>query len=265
MGRDRDQHIVIVGGGTAGWMAAAALARLTSARVTLVESDAIGTVGVGEATIPQIRLFNRGLGIDEAEFLRETKATFKLGIEFDGWLREGEAYMHAFGTIGHGAGLLPFHQYWLRARAEGKAAPLGRYSLNERAARALKMQMWPAKPGQPVPDMPWAYHFDASLYAAYLRRHAEHHGATRIEGKVGAVERDNQTGDIASITLESGETIAGDFFIDCTGFRALLIEQELGAGFEDWSQWLPCNRAVAVPCATKGDFTPYTRATARRA
>jgi len=265
VGRDRDQHIVIVGGGTAGWMAAAALARLTSASVTLVESDAIGTVGVGEATIPQIRLFNRGLGIDEAEFLRETKATFKLGIEFDGWRREGEAYMHAFGTIGHGAGLLPFHQYWLRARAEGKAEPLGRYSLNERAARALKMQMWPAKPGQPVPDMPWAYHFDAALYAAYLRRHAEHHGATRIEGTVGAVDRDGESGDIASITLESGEKVAGDFFIDCTGFRALLIEQELGAGFEDWSHWLPCNRAVAVPCATKGDFTPYTRATARRA
>lgn len=246
-------------------MAAAALSRMTPCKVTLVESDAIASVGVGEATIPQIRLFNRGLGLDEAEFLRETKGTFKLGIEFDGWLREGEAYMHAFGNIGHGAGLLPFHHYWLRARAEGHAKELSTYSLNERAARALKMQMWQPQEGQPVPDMPWAYHFDAGLYAKYLRRFAETHGAIRVEGVVRSVERNGESGDIASVGLEDGQQIRGDFFLDCTGFHALLIEQELKAGFEDWSEWLPCDRAVAVPCSTHGDFTPYTRAIARQA
>ena len=270
MGREEPLQIVIVGGGTAGWMAAAALARLTPNPVTLVESDAIGTVGVGEATIPQIRLFNQALGIDEAEFLRETKATFKLGIEFAGWgpkddRGEPTSYMHAFGTIGHGAGLLPFHQYWLRARAAGKARPLDQYSLNERAGRALKMQMWQGEQGQSVPDMPWAYHFDASLYAAFLRRIAEARGAKRVEGRVASVERDSESGNIAAVGLADGRRIAGDFFIDCTGFRALLIEHELDAGFTDWSHWLPCDRAVAVPCSAHGDFTPYTRATAHDA
>lgn len=269
MGRVKDQHTVIVGGGTAGWMAAAALARLTSRKVTLIESDAIGTVGVGEATIPQIRLFNRALGIDEAEFLRETKASFKLAIEFVGWgapTADGsDGYMHAFGNIGRGAGLLPFHHYWLRAQAEGIGGPLSTYSLNERAARAHKMQIGQAAPGRPAPDMPWAYHFDASLYAAYLRRISEQHGATRIEGRVSSVERDAPTGAIAAVVLDDGQRISGDFFIDCSGFRALLIGQELASGFEDWSHWLPCDRAVAVPCSTHGDFTPYTRATAREA
>ncbi|MEL7681711.1 tryptophan halogenase family protein [Citromicrobium bathyomarinum] len=257
--------IVIVGGGTAGWMAAAALARLTPCAVTLVESEAIGTVGVGEATIPQIRLFNQALGIDEAEFLRETKATFKLGIEFAGWSRAGASYMHAFGEIGAGAGLLPFHQLWLRGRELGMAKDLATYSLNERAARALKMQMWRGDAGQSAPDMPWAYHFDASLYAAYLRRLAEARGAARIEGKVASVERNGASGDIAAVALEDGRRIAGDFFIDCSGFRSLLLGQELATPLADWSHWLPCDRAVAVPCATKGEFTPYTRSTAHSA
>ena len=257
-------HFVVVGGGTAGWMVAAALARLTPCAVTLVESESIGTVGVGEATIPQIRLFNQALGIDEADFLRETKGTFKLGIEFAGWSGEGSRYMHAFGALGQAAGLLPFHHYWLRARAAGEAKALDRYSLNEAAARALKMQMWRQAPGRPAPDMPWAYHFDASLYAAYLRRFAEAHGAVRTEGIVAGIERDDHQR-IASVTLEDGTRLAGDFFIDCTGFRALLSEGELQAGFEDWSHWLPCDRAVAAPCTTRGDFTPYTRSTAHRA
>ena len=257
--------IVIAGGGTAGWMAAAALARLTPCRIVLVESEAIGTVGVGEATIPQIRLFNRGLGIDEAEFLRETRATFKLGIEFDGWRRPGESYMHAFGHVGQGDGLLPFHQLWLRGRQDGVAKDLGAYSLNESAARALRMQKWPGRAGQNVPDMPWAYHFDAALYAAYLRRFAEAHGASRIEGRIDRVERAGESGDIAAIVLADGQRIAGDFFVDCTGFRALLIGEELGVELEDWQHWLPCDRAVALPCKTKGDFTPYTRASAHRA
>jgi tryptophan halogenase len=258
-------NIVIVGGGTAGWMTAAALARFTQASVTLVESDAIGTVGVGEATIPQIRLFNAGLGIDEAEFLRETRGSFKLGIEFAGWAGEGRSYMHAFGNVGQPHGLLPFHHYWLRARAAGKAKELAAYSLNETAARRNAMQIWRAEPGQPAPDMPWAYHFDAGLYAAYLRRYAEARGVTRIEGLVGEVIRDGESGDIASIILDDGETVTGDFFIDCTGFRSLLLGEAMGSAFLDWTHWLPCDRAIAVPCATKGDFTPYTKSTARKA
>ncbi len=257
------QHIVIVGGGTAGWMAAAALSRFTDRTITLIESDAIGTVGVGEATIPQIRLFNAGLGIDEAEFLRETRGSFKLGIEFAGWAGEGRSYMHAFGNIGHPSGLLPFHHYWLRAKAENKAGPLENYSLNELAARALKMQMWRPDPEHSKPEMPWAYHFDAGLYAAYLRRYSEARGVTRIEGMVAKVTRDD-TG-IAAIILQDGQAIEGEFFIDCTGFRSLLLGDALETPFEDWTHWLPCDRAVAVPCATKGDFTPYTKAIAREA
>ncbi|MXP31907.1 tryptophan halogenase [Erythrobacter jejuensis] len=246
-------------------MAAATLARFAHRKVVLVESEEIGTVGVGEATIPQIRLFNAALGLDEAEFLRETKGTFKLAIEFADWSGEGSSYLHAFGTVGHGAGVLPFQHYWLRARAAGTAGPLSDYCLNDIAARAGKMGMWRAEPGKPAPDLPWAYHFDAGLYAAYLRRYAEARGVTRIEGKIAAVERDDASGDIAALKLENGERVSGGFFIDCTGFRALLIEQTLGAGFDDWSHWLPCDRAVAVPCEAKGDFTPYTRSTARKA
>ncbi len=260
------RSFVIVGGGTAGWMAAAALARFTNgAQITLVESDNIGTVGVGEATIPQIRLFNAGLGIDEAEFLRETKATFKLGIEFAGWSGDGSRYMHAFGNVGQGAGLLPFHQYWVRAKAFGIAGELGQYSLNEAAARAGKMQMWRPARGEQAPDMPWAYHFDAGLYAAYLRRYSEAHGVTRIEGIVSRAERSAQDGAIAAVVLDDGTPISGDFFIDCSGFRALLIGGALSCALDDWSHWLPCDRAVTAACAPIGEFTPYTRSTASRA
>ncbi|UIP06238.1 tryptophan 7-halogenase [Erythrobacter sp. SDW2] len=257
--------IVIAGGGTAGWMAAATLGRFSGRKVVLVESDTIGTVGVGEATIPQIRLFNAALGIDEAEFLRETRGTFKLAIEFAGWSGEGDSYLHAFGNVGHGAGLLPFHHYWLRAKAVGHAKPLSDYCLNDGAARAGKMQIWQAQPGQPVPDMPWAYHFDASLYAAYLRRHAEAHGVERVEGIIASVERDGRNGDITALLLDGDRRIEGSFFIDCTGFRSLLLGETLGEEFDDWSHWLPCDRAVAVPCEAKGEFTPYTRSTARQA
>ena len=252
--------IAIAGGGTAGWMAAAALSKLTGCTVTLVESDAIGAVGVGEATIPQIRLFNRSLGIDEGEFLRETKGTFKLGIEFAGWRKPGESYMHAFGNLGRGAGLLPFHQLWLRGRSLGIASDLAAYSLNEKAARAGRIQMWPAGQG---PDMPWAYHFDASLYAAFLRRFAEALGAVRVEGRISSVERAGESGDIQALALESGERIEADFFLDCTGFRALL--SGASAGFEDWSCWLPCDRAVALPSSGDGEPMPFTRATAHKA
>ena len=259
------QQIVIAGGGTAGWMSAAALARFLppGSRVTLVESDAIGTVGVGEATIPQIHLFNAALGLDEADFLRETRGSFKLGIEFAGWLRKGHSYMHAFGDIGRGAGLLPFQHYWLRAKGLGLAKPLQRYSLNELAARTMRMQRGRAEQGGP--EMPYAYHFDAGLYAAYLRRYAEARGVVRHEGTIAAVERDGATGDIAALLLDGERRIEGTFFIDCTGFRALLVEEEMAAGFEDWSHWLPCDRAMAAPCEGGGDFTPYTRSAAHSA
>ncbi len=261
---DRLQSIVILGGGTAGWMTAAALARLAPhLAVTLVESEAIGTVGVGEATIPQIHLFNGALGLDEAEFFRETKASFKLGIEFAGWTREGDSYMHAFGAIGRAAGLLPFQHHWLRAKQLGFAKPLIRYSANELAARTMRVQHGRATPQ--TPELPYAYHFDAALYAAFLRRYAEARGVKRIEGKVASVERDGESGDIAALVLEGERRVAGDFFIDCSGFRGLLIEGELTAGYQDWTRWLPCDRALAVPCASGGDFTPYTRSTARAA
>ncbi len=258
-------QILIVGGGTAGWMTAAALARFapSGSKLGLVESDAIGTVGVGEATIPQIHLFNGALGLDEAEFVRETKASFKLGIEFDGWQREGASYMHAFGNIGRGAGMLPFQHYWLRARQLGFAKPLQRYSLNELAARTMRMQH--GRRTEKSPELPYAYHFDAALYAAYLRRYAEQRGVTRYEGKVASVERNAESGDIACVTLDNGRLMAADFFIDCTGFRGLLIEGALQTGFEDWSHYLPCDRALAVPCASGGDFNPYTRSIARKA
>jgi tryptophan halogenase len=256
------RDFVIAGGGTAGWITAALLARFApqGTTITLVESDAIGTVGVGEATIPQIHLLNRALGLDEAEFLRETRGSFKLGIEFDGWLREGHSYMHAFGAVGRGHGLLPFHQHWLRAQRLGMAKPLAHYSLNEIAARALKMPH-----GASAAALPYAYHFDAGLYAAFLRRYSEARGVRRIEGRIAKVERDAASGDIAALALEDGQRIAGDFFIDCTGFRALLIEGALGAGFEDWSHYLPCDRALAVPSKDGGRFTPYTRSIAKRA
>ena len=263
------RDIVIVGGGTAGWMTAAALSRFLETRsgdwrVTLVESDDIGTVGVGEATIPQIRLFNAGLGIDEDDFLRETQGSIKLGIEFDGWLRPGHRYMHAFGPTGRDLGLIGFHHYWLRGRALGLDAPFGAYSYNEAAAYAGRF-MRGDNSATALQPLVHAYHFDAGLYAVYLRRYAETRGVVRIEGRIAGVGRDATSGDIAALTLEGGTTVAGQLFIDCSGFRGLLIEQSLGAGYEDWSQWLACDRAMAVPCASAGDFTPYTRSTARPA
>lgn len=264
MSSDRLQTIVILGGGTAGWMTEAALARFAPhLAVTLIESEAIGTVGVGEATIPQIHLFNSALGIDEAAFLRETKGSLKLGIEFAGWTREGERYMHAFGPVGRAAGLLPFHHYWMRAKREGFAKPLAHYSGNTLAARMMR-----APHGQrPVgaPEMPYAYHFDAALYAGFLRRYAEARGVTRIGGQVSGVERHGESGDIAALRLDAERSVAGDFFIDCSGFRAILIEGVLRSGYQDWTHWLPCDRAFALPCASGGEFTPYTRSTARRA
>ncbi len=259
------RSIVIAGGGTAGWMTAAALARFCGQgwTITLVESEEIGTVGVGEATIPMIRLFNQALGIDEAEFLRETQGTWKLGIEFDGWGAPGERYMHAFGQVGRGLGLLPFHHYWLRAHAAGRAGPLGDYALNAVAARAGRFAHVERAADSVLPPMPYAFHFDAGLYAAYLRRYAQGRGVVRIEGRIEQVERDGESGDVAALVLADGVRVAGDLFVDCSGFRGLLIEGVLETGFEDWGHWLPCDRALAVPCDRADPLIPYTRATAR--
>ncbi|WP_395622914.1 tryptophan halogenase family protein [Sphingomonas daechungensis] len=267
MSEGPQRRIVVVGGGTAGWMTAAALARFCVPQfsVTLVESDEIGTVGVGEATIPHIVLFNDALGIDEAEFLAATGATYKLGIAFEGWGASDQAYVHAFGQVGRGIGLLPFHHYWLRARSLGFAKPFGHYLLNTIILAGDRFAHIRREPGNPLPPVPYAFHFDASLYARFLRGYAEQRGITRQEGRIVAVNRHPTSGDISSVTLANGSQIEGDLFVDCSGFRGLLIEQELEAGFDDWTQWLPCDRATAVPCSSVQPVTPYTRAIARKA
>ncbi|GGZ36027.1 tryptophan halogenase family protein [Asticcacaulis endophyticus] len=255
---------VIVGGGTAGWMAAAAIARAIGTEhheVCLIESDAIGTVGVGEATIPPIQDFNAFLGIDEDDFIRETKATFKLGIEFINWRAPGHAYFHPFGVYGRDFDGIPFQHFMLRGLKDGVAADYGLYNLETMAARAGTFAR--AAKGQAVG---YAYHFDAGLYANYLRRYAERRGVKRIEGEITDVALNPDDGFIRSVTLKNGAVVTGDFFIDCSGFRGLLIEQALKAGYEDWSKWLPADRAVAVPCVAPSDqIIPYTRSTARDA
>jgi tryptophan halogenase len=261
------REIAIIGGGTAGWMTAASLARFLDSRyrIRLVESDEIGIVGVGEATIPQIQLFNTALGLDENDFLRQTQGTFKLGIQFIDWLRPGHAYIHAFGQIGRALGLLPFHQYWLRYRAGGGALGIDAFSLNATAALQNRFTRQSKTPTATLPPITYAFHFDASLYARYLRKYAQARGVARIEGKVVQVKQREPDGFIESVVLASGETVSGDLFIDCSGFRGLLIEQTLKTGYDDWSHWLPCDRAMAVPCARADEFTPYTRSTARAA
>lgn len=261
------RRIVIAGGGTAGWMTAAALARFAMPhwQVTLVESDEIGTVGVGEATIPMVRLFNQSLGIDEGQFLRETMGTWKLGIAFEGWGGFDERYVHGFGVTGRSLGILPFHHYWLRGRAEGLAGPLGNYVLNAVAGDANKFAHIDRPSGSALPPMPYAYHFDASLYAAFLRRHAEDSGVRRVEGRIVSCERHVDTGDLAGLVLDNGALIAGDVFVDCSGFRSVLLGQEMGVDYIDWSHWLRCNRAVAVPCARAEPLVPYTRSIAQPA
>jgi tryptophan 7-halogenase len=267
----RIRNIVIVGGGTAGWMTAAALSKLLPLaggehRVQLVESEEIGTVGVGEATIPMIKLFNNALEIDEFDFIRETRGSFKLGIEFVNWGRLGDSYIHGFGKIGQDLGTVAFYHYWLKMRAEGRAGALDEYSINTWAARHNRfMPAVTDRPNSPMADLANAYHFDAGLYARFLRRYAEARGVVRIEGKVSSVQQHAESGFVESITLASGQRIDGQLFIDCTGFRSLLLGETLGVGYVDWTHWLPCDRAVAVQCETTEAFTPYTRSTARQA
>jgi tryptophan halogenase len=257
--------ILVVGGGTAGWMAAAALGRMSGGGydIKVVESEEIGTVGVGEATIPPIIDYNRAMMIDEVEFIRATQATFKLGIEFVDWTRLGHSYIHPFGRYGVQMHGIHFYSFLQRYWQQGGKRSADEFCPSVMAARAGKFT-WSVTPG-PLPAHSYAYHFDASLYAAYLRTLAEAAGVKRVEGKIVTVKQREPDGFIESVTLADGRVLEADFFIDCSGFRGLLIEQTLHAGYEDWSQWLPCDRAMAVPCTRMPVTTPYTRSTSREA
>lgn len=264
----RIRRIIIAGGGTAGWMSAAALGRLCSdglTEVTLIESDSIGTIGVGEATIPPLVGFNQLIGIDEADFIADCNATFKLGIEFDGWSRPNERYMHPFGVYGRDIEAVKFYQIWLKLRSERQIPPLGQFSLSEVAAYKHRF-------AHPAPDkrsvlssLAYAYHLDAGLYAKSLRKLSENMGVRRVEGLIEGVTLDNESGHITSLELAGGQSLEADFFIDCTGFKALLISGALGVEFEDWSHWLPCNRALTAPSAALSDPPPFTKASAQSA
>jgi tryptophan halogenase len=255
------KRVVIAGGGTAGWTAAAGLAQQLGPLldITLVESDEIGTVGVGEATIPTIRSFHSLIGLDEKEFMRATQATFKLGISFENWGQQGDRYIHPFGDVGKSTWMADFHHVWLMAQAAGFGGPIGDYCLEHEAADAGKFAL--AK----SPALNYAYHLDASGYAGLLRSKFEPRGVRRVEGRIAEVEQDPDSGFVTALRLDDGTRVEGDLFIDCTGFRGLLIEQALEAGYEDWRQWLPTDSALAVQTEATGDVPPYTRAMARSA
>ena len=262
------KEILIVGGGSAGWMAAAMFSHLFQGlyKIRLIESDEIATIGVGEATIPAIKRYNDLLDLDEAEFMRTTQGTFKLGIQFNDWLQIGSSYVHGFGVIGKDLEWLRCHHYWLKAHKRGEASDFANYSINTAAALKNKfMRARPDMPDSPISEIAHAYHFDAGLFAQYLRKRAERRGVVRTEGKIVDVTLRPDDGFIESVTLESGEIIAADMFIDCSGFRGLLIEQAMKTGYEDWTRWLPCDRALAVPCKRSDNFTPYTKASAHGA
>ncbi len=259
------RRIVIVGGGTAGWMSAAGLSKVFQAsglEIELVESEQIGTVGVGEATLPHLKHFNDSLGINEAEFMAFTQATFKLGIQFRDWGRKGDAYIHPFGEYGREIGGVEFHHYWLRAAKAGLNQRIDDFSLPVLMAESGKFAFPSADPASVMSTFTYAYQLDAGKYATFLRRFAECHGVVRTEGRVVDIVRDDESGQVKSLTLEDGRSVTGNLFLDCSGFRSLLLGQELGIGLEDWSQWLPCDSAVAVPCRHRNEILPYTRATA---
>jgi tryptophan halogenase len=265
----RPEHrIVVVGGGTAGWMAAAALIKLLphACTVRLVESAEIGIVGVGEATLPHLRAFVQTLGLDEAEFMTVTHATYKLGIEFRDFGAIGDRYLHPFGDFGRPIYDVPFHHYWLRMRASGRQDSLFDYSLANVMAANNRFVPPSTDRRSLLSTIGYAYQFDATKFAPYLRDFAEKRGVERTEGKVTRVEKDAESGDVTALTLEDGTRVEGDLFVDCSGFRSLLLGDAMQASWEDWSHWLPCDRAVALPCASPpGPIEPYTRATAMAA
>ncbi len=254
------RRLVIAGGGTAGWMTAALLGKLLGKQIDirLVESEEIGTVGVGEATIPALHTFHELLGLDEPEFMAATQATMKLGIQFEGWRAPGQNYIHSFGMTGKDHWSAGFQHFWLKARREGIARPYGDYCLELRAAEENRFAHLPRH------GMNYAYHLDAGRYARFLRALAERHGVQRIEGKIAKVEQQEPFGAIQALVLADGRRLEADFFVDCTGFRALLLGETLGVGYEDWSHWLPCDRAVAVQTASVREAPPYTRSIAHR-
>jgi tryptophan 7-halogenase len=265
---NRIRDVLIVGGGTAGWMAAASLSKHLEhldVRIRLVESEEIGTVGVGEATIPPIVEFIRQLGIDEDDIVRAIKATFKLGIGYRDWTRDGDFYFHPFGPAGSGLGQVGFPSYWLKMFLSGRAARLEEYSMQAMAAVHGKFMRPVHAPGTPLNKIAYALHFDAQLFARYLKDYALAHGVRRTVGKVGPVTLDSETGFIRSVTLDTGETIAADLFVDCSGFAGVLIEKTLRTGYDDWSRWLPCDRAVVVQTEASAAPAPYTLVTAREA
>lgn len=265
---NRINGVAILGGGTAGWMAAAILARRLDDRfgtIRVIESPDIGIIGVGEASIPPIRLFNDALGIAEHDFLKNTRGTIKLGIEFRDWSRVGRSYFHPFGVPGTRPEQISLHQEWLKLHRIDSVGGFDEYSLNTVAARLGRVAAGGSGEDSLRSVFAYAYHFDASLYAEYLRGYALARGVVRIERKVVDVELRGEDGFIRALRLDDGERIEADLFIDCSGFRGLLIEQALKTGYEDWSHWLPCDRAVAVPCANAAAPTPYTRSTARAA
>ena len=255
------KRVVIAGGGTAGWTVASALAAQLGAllEITLVESDEIGTVGVGEATIPTFRSFHALLGIDEREFMRATEASFKLGISFENWDRLGDRYIHPFGEVGKSSWMADFHHLWLMGKARGFAGEVGDYCFEHQAAKEGKFAVSESS------KINYAYHLDAGLYAKFLRAKFGPKGIKRVEGRIARVEQDNESGYVTALVLESGAKVEGDLFVDCTGFRGLLIEQTLEAGYEDWRHWLQTDSALAVQTESTGDVPPYTRAIARSA
>ncbi len=261
------KKIVIVGGGSSGWMSAAACAVATQSGcdIELVESEDIGIVGVGEATIPAIRQFNAFLGVDEAEFMAATHASYKLGIRFTDWTELGDDYFHPFGSYGRDFDWLPLFQYFLQARAKGDATPLQDYSLAWLASEENKFTIPGQDPRSALSTLDYAYHFDAIEYGRFLRKFCETKGVVRTEGLVSGVERDTNDGSITTLVLKDGRRVQGDFFIDCTGFRGVLIEGELETGYDDWSHYLPADRAIAVPCAQEEALSPYTRSIAQSA
>ncbi len=261
----RIQSIVIVGGGTAGWMTAAALAKRFAnnpINITLVESPEIGTIGVGEATVPFIKEFLKQLKIDEVEFIQATNATYKLAISFDGWKQEGHSFLHPFAGYGSRIDNIPFHHFWIKLKQQNKAQDLDAYCLSSQIARAYKFAL--PKPNQDIElsSFNYAFHFDATLFAKFLSGYAQKLGVKRIEARVQSVNQNKTNGFVNSLGLSNDQVVEGELFIDCSGFKGLLIEEALKTGYESWTQWLPCDRAIAIPCESNGNPAPYTRSLA---